>query len=113
MAFAAETVPRSSSALARREPPPDRRRGDHDCRPKTFHDERGKIRGVGAEAVTEPGAEARPADDLMPGVHENLRRRMSQLLRENNGQVPLLGKPFGPHDQRLLDKFAELHTEEL
>ena len=41
----------------------------------------GRSCALAAEPVTEPRAEARPADHLVAGVHEDLRRRVVELRR--------------------------------
>ena len=45
------------------------------------HDERRQILTLAPEPVAEPGPEARPADHLVTGVHEDLRRRVVELRR--------------------------------
>ncbi len=45
------------------------------------HDERGEVLAVGSESVREPRPHARAANHLVPGVHEDLRRRVIELRR--------------------------------
>ena len=45
------------------------------------HDEAGKVAVLATESVTEPRPQARSADDLVAGVHEDLRRRVVELRR--------------------------------
>ena len=45
------------------------------------HDEARQVAVLAAEPVAEPRAQARPADHLVAGVHEDLRRRVIELRR--------------------------------
>src|SRR6187401_2789613 len=49
--------------------------------PRNQDDEGGQILVVAAQAVAEPRADAGAPDDLVPGVHEDLRRRVIELRR--------------------------------
>src|SRR3972149_6135636 len=64
------------------------------------HHEPGEIARFASEAIGQPGAHAGAADDLLPGVHEDLRRSVVELRRVER-----------PHDGDLLHDASEVGQE--
>ena len=72
---------RRTAARGRKEPvTPERRAAPRTTRAGLEHDEARKIVGLRTQPVKTPRAAARPAEETVPGVHEQLRGPMVDLL---------------------------------